>query len=116
MMNTFMESDVLPDDIDLSEEYFDADKAYGEDKNPRLGRIILRIVEKQIDDKEPDFVEKAYVALQKKGYVRKLAKVKLGTALANEIFEVLKYNKPHKESGTGLLSRRLSGRNLTKKA
>ena len=97
MMNTFMESDVLPDDIDLAEEYFDADKEYGEDKNPRLGRIILRIVEKQIDDKEPDFVEKAYVALQKKGYVRKLAKVKLGTALANEIFEVLKYNKPHKE-------------------
>ena len=96
-MNTFMESDVLPDDIDLAEEYFDADKEYGEDKNPRLGRIILRIVEKQIDDKEPDFVEKAYVALQKKGYVRKLAKVKLGTALANEIFEVLKYNKPHKE-------------------
>ena len=97
MMNTFMESDVLPDDIDLAEEYFDADKEYGEDKNPRLGRIILRIVEKQIDDKEPDFVEKAYVALQKKGYVRKLAKVKLGTALVNEIFEVLKYNKPHKE-------------------
>ena len=96
-MNTFMESDVLPDDIDLAEEYFDADKEYGEDKNPRLGRIILRIVEKQIDDKEPDFVEKAYVALQKKGYVRKLAKVKLGTALVNEIFEVLKYNKPHKE-------------------
>ena len=97
MMYTDLEDTIMTDDIDLDEEYFDADKEYGEDKNPRLGRIVLRIVEKQIDDKEPDFVEKAYVALQKKGYVRKLAKVKLGTALANEIFEVLKYNKPHKE-------------------
>ena len=96
-MYTDLEDTIMTDDIDLDEEYFDADKEYGEDKNPRLGRIVLRIVEKQIDDKEPDFVEKAYVALQKKGYVRKLAKVKLGTALANEIFEVLKYNKPHKE-------------------
>ena len=97
MMYTDLEDTIMTDDIDLDEEYFDADKEYGEDKNPRLGRIVLRIVEKQIDDKEPDFVEKAYVALQKKGYVRKLAKVKLGTALANEIFEVLKYNKPYKE-------------------
>ena len=96
-MNINLEGTAFPDDIDFSEEYFDADIEYGEDKNPRLGRIILRIVEKQIDDKEPDFVEKAYVALQKKGYVRKLAKVKLSIALANEIFEVLKYDKPHKE-------------------
>ena len=96
-MNINLEGTAFPDDIDFSEEYFDADIEYGEDKNPRLGRILLRIVEKQIDDKEPDFVEKAYVALQKKGYVRKLAKVKLCTALANVIFEVLKYNKPYKE-------------------
>lgn len=96
-MNINLEGTAFPDDIDFSEEYFDADIEYGEDKNPRLGRILLRIVEKQIDDKEPGFVEKAYVALQKKGYVRKLAKVKLCTALANVIFEVLKYNKPYKE-------------------
>ena len=85
-MNINLEGTAFPDDIDFSEEYFDADIEYGEDKNPRLGRILLRIVEKQIDDKEPGFVEKAYVALQKKGYVRKLAKVKLCTALVNVIF------------------------------
>lgn len=86
------------DELDFSEEYFDEDyEEIGEESNPRLGRLVVRITEHQIETKSPAFVEKAYVALQKKGYIRKLAKVKLATALINEIFEIVKYNKPHSE-------------------
>ena len=86
------------DELDFSEEYFDEDyEVIGEESNPRLGRLVLRITEHQIETKSPAFVEKAYIALQKKGYIRKLAKVKLATALINEIFEIVKYNKPHSE-------------------
>ena len=42
MIYTGLEGTVLPDDIDLSEEYFDADTEYGDDKNPRLGRTADR--------------------------------------------------------------------------
>ena len=84
------------DELDFSEEYFDEDyEEIGEKSNPRFGRLVLRITEHQIEAKSPAFVEKAYVALQKKGYIRKLAKVKLATALINEIYEIVKYNKPH---------------------
>ena len=84
------------DELDFSEEYFDEDyEKIGEESNPRFGRLVLRITEHQIEAKSPAFVEKAYVALQKKGYIRKLAKVKLATALINEIYEIVKYNKPH---------------------
>ena len=86
------------DELDFSEEYFDEDyEVIGEESNPRLGRLVLRITEHQIETKSPAFVEKAYIELQKKGYIRKLAKVKLAMALLNEIFEILKYNKPHSE-------------------
>ena len=85
------------DELDLSEEYFDDGAEDNDGSNPRLGRIVLRITEHQIETKKPAFVGEAYVALQKKGYIRKLAKVKLATALINEIFEIMKYNKPHSE-------------------
>lgn len=85
------------DELDLSEEYFDDGAEDNDGSNPRLGRIVLRITEHQIETKKPAFVGGAYVALQKKGYIRKLAKVKLATALINEIFEIMKYNKPHSE-------------------
>ena len=66
------------DELDFSEEYFDEDyEVIGEESNPRFGRLVLRITEHQIETKSPAFVEKAYIALQKKGYIRKLAKVKL---------------------------------------
>lgn len=90
------------DEPDLSEEYFDSDYEYdegpeGEETNPRLGRILLRVIETQIEKKDPAFVAEAYAALQRKGYIRKLAKVKLAIALSSEIFEVMKNDKPHSE-------------------
>ena len=62
-MYTDLEDTIMTDDIDLDEEYFDADKEYGEDKNPRLGRILLRIVEKQIDDQLIQDIQNALEAM-----------------------------------------------------
>ena len=93
--------DPLPafDEIDLSSEYFaEDDSVRTDDYNPRLGRMLLRITERQINTGNPQFVQDAYVQLQKKGYIRKLAKVKLSLALINEIFEILKKELPYSES------------------
>ena len=90
------------DEEDLSEEYFDDDSGKtgpdGEEVNPRLGRIMLRIIEHQISAGDPAFVGKAYVSLQKKGYIKKLAKVKLAQALIRELFEIMKYGSSYSEA------------------
>ena len=92
--------DSLPsyDEIDLSSEYFEEDDSVRTDNyNPRLGRMMLRITEHQISTGNPQFVREAYVQLQKKGYIRKLAKTKLALALLNELFEILKKGLPYSE-------------------
>ncbi len=88
--------DLLGDEeFDYSEELFDDDVT--EERNPRLGRLFLRVIERQIETKSPVFVEEAYRELQKKGYFRKFAKVLLGNVLIEEIFEILKYHKAYSE-------------------
>ena len=81
---------------DLSEEYFDDDVT--EESNPRLGRLILRAVESQLNSGTPSFVTDAYRQLQEKGYIKKLAKVKLATALVNEIFFMQKNECKYSDS------------------
>lgn len=86
------------DDMDFSDEYFDADEYSEDGSNPVLGRIMLRIVERQIEDHKPAFVAQAYDELQEKGYIRKAAKIRLANALTSEVFEILKYDKEHDEN------------------
>ena len=87
------------DDIDFSDEYFDEDdEVITEDSNPRFGRMILRIVEHQIETGNPACVTDAYKALQKKGDYRKVAKVKLANALITVLFEIMKEQKDYSDS------------------
>ena len=84
------------DDDDFSEEYYE-DPTITEDYNSRLGRFMLRVVERQLGMQEPRFVSDAYHALQRKGYVRKEAKTIIATCLSAEVFEIVKYGRKHSE-------------------
>ena len=83
-------------DWDIDEEYLE-DTKITTDYNPRLGRILLRVIERQIEMKSPEFIEQAWHELQIKGYFRKFAKQKLAMALVSELYEIMKYHKSYSE-------------------
>jgi len=87
------------EDMDLSDEYFEEDdEEITEDYNPRLGRMILRITQKQIEDRQPDFVAGAWRTLQRKGFYRKQALTLLANAFVEEFFEVMQPGGSYREN------------------
>ncbi len=87
------------EDMDLSDEYFEEDdEEITEDYNPRLGRMFLRITLKQIEDREPDFVAKAWRILQRKGFYRKQARTLLTNAFVGEFFEMMQPGGAYREN------------------
>lgn len=84
------------EDLDYEEEYFDTEPhydEYGNETRPLVGRLLLRAVETQLADEEKcGYVKDAYRKLQEKGYIKKLAKIKIEVAMSNAIFEMMKYN------------------------
>ena len=88
----------LSDDIDFSDEYFEEDdEIINDDYNPRFGRIILRIVEHQLDTGHPAIVTETYRTLQQLGIYRKEAKVRIGMALISLIYDLLKNETPYSD-------------------
>ena len=80
--------------LDFSREFFEEDLDDDETEDLLARRILLRLVENQLEKKDPPFVSEAYAALQKKGYLKKQAKIRLTEALALELAEEDKTGKP----------------------
>ncbi|MFX0093222.1 MAG: hypothetical protein ACFFBD_15800 [Candidatus Hodarchaeota archaeon] len=65
-----------------------------ESYNPYLKKAILEIVENQIKDNNPPETKKTLNRLMKNGYSRKEAIGLIGSAIGDEIYEMLKFHRP----------------------
>jgi hypothetical protein len=62
--------------------------------NPELGRAILEVVENQIRDNDPPETRQTVDRLQAEGYTADEARRLISTAVAVEIFHVMRDDEP----------------------
>jgi Holliday junction resolvasome RuvABC DNA-binding subunit len=63
--------------------------------NPRMKRILLEIVDNQLRDNTPLITRETYERLKTLGYSDKQVKEKIAAVVAEDIYNILKENKPH---------------------
>lgn len=61
--------------------------------NLRLKKLILEIVDNQIDSNDPPCTKEVYTKLQEAGYSKAEAKDKIGAIVSTEIYDILKEGK-----------------------
>ena len=62
--------------------------------NLRLKKMVLEVVDNQIRANEPPITQITYRRLQALSYTNQQAKEKIAAVLLEEMYDVLKYNKP----------------------
>lgn len=65
--------------------------------NLRLKKIILEIVNNQLEDNDPPITKQVYEKLLTAGYSVSEAKEKIGAVVLTEIYDVIKENQPYDE-------------------
>ena len=65
--------------------------------NYRLKKLILEVVDNQLRDNDPPITKETFNRLVQEGCSKTKAKEMIGSALAIEIYDMLKENKPHDE-------------------
>mgnify|MGYP003470869991 CR=1 FL=1 len=61
--------------------------------NLRLKKLILQVVDNQINDSSIPFVREAYEKIQSKGYSKSEAREMIATAVVEDIYIIMKENK-----------------------
>ena len=61
--------------------------------NLRLKKLILEVVDNQINDSSIPFVREAYEKIQSKGYSKSEAREMIATAVVEDIYIIMKENK-----------------------
>jgi len=65
--------------------------------NEKLRELLIEIVESQIETGDPAIVRETLGRLMKKGHNRDESVRLIGTALAGEVYDVLKSHQPYDE-------------------
>ncbi len=63
----------------------------------RMKKLILEVVNNQLRDNDPPVTKQTYQKLLELGYSPSEAKEKIGAVLMEEIYDIMKENKPHDE-------------------
>jgi|GEM_PF-1278991 len=84
------------------EEYDEAVETYEDDgditkPNPHLKRLILSVVDNQLSDNTPPIARETFERLQSEGYTAKQAKEKIAAIVVEDIYDIMKAQKPHDE-------------------
>lgn len=93
--NTYSEAD--------DEELFAAMDSYEDDgdiskPNPYLKHSLLEVVDNQLRDNNPPITRLTFERLQAEGYTPKQAKEKIAAIIVEDIYDIMKNNKPHYEA------------------
>lgn len=65
-----------------------------EEYNPRLKKLILQVVDNQINQKNPPIATETFERLIRAGYSRQAAKEKIAAAVVGQLYDILHDNKP----------------------
>ena len=63
--------------------------------NPYLNAAIIEAVDNQLRDNTPPATNETYTRLQRDGYSKEQAKEMIAAVLVEDIFNAIKYQKPH---------------------
>ncbi len=62
---------------------------YGERPNYRLKALIIEVVENQMEENNPPITNKTFERLKKSGYSEQEAKEKIGSVVAEHIYDIM---------------------------
>jgi type IV secretory pathway component VirB8 len=65
--------------------------------NPRLKKLVIEVVEKQMKDNNPPITNITFHRLIADGYTEQAAKEKIAAVVVGHIYDAMKYNKPFDE-------------------